>query len=104
MDKIKSKKITWKNQKKQDIYNEYHSKVVIQNMFYKDNSPALVTILSYNKIDEYRQLFKIIHSNTLDTICISNKYFDINYVDYTDFDKIIDAVKVSDLIIFDIDF
>ena len=103
MDKIKSKKITWKNQKKQDIYNEYHSKVVIQNMFYKDNSPALVTILSYNKIDEYRQLFKIIHSNTLDTICISNKYFDINYVDYTDFDKIIDAVKVSDLIIFDID-
>ncbi|EED44632.1 GTP-binding protein required for 40S ribosome biogenesis [Enterocytozoon bieneusi H348] len=103
MDKIKSKKITWKNQKKQDIYNEYHSKVVIQNMFYKDNSPALVTILSYNKIDEYRQLFKIIHSNTLDTVCISNKYFDINYVDYTDFDKIIDAVKVSDLIIFDID-
>lgn len=103
MDKIKSKKITWKNQKKQDIYNEYHSKVVIQNMFYKDNSPALVTILSYNKIDEYRQLFKIIHSNTLDTICISNKYFDINYVDYTDFDKIIDAVKISDLIIFDID-
>lgn len=103
MDKIKSKKITWKNQKKRDLYNEYHSKVVIQNMFYKDNSPALVTVLSCNKADDYRQLFKTIHSDTLDTICISNKYFDINYINYIDFDKIIDAIKVSDLIIFDID-
>lgn len=103
MEKPKNK-MEVKKALKMHHFNEMHSKVTIENMFYKDSAPAITLILYKQSsfVENTCEYFKEFYDSSNDVYIFSKKAFKFVFVHCNNIDKIIDMAKVADLIVFDV--
>ncbi|OQS55159.1 bms1 [Ecytonucleospora hepatopenaei] len=100
MEKIT--KSDFKKAKKMQLYNELHSKVTIENMFYKDAAPAIVLFICKNDnlqktTDVFFKKYQKEHYYE-----INGKRFQFLFLNYDEMQKFICLSKIADLVVFDV--